>query len=235
MKASHERKFLPVGHGAFFIERLFVEGKRGFTAVYDCGDSKAGELVKKFASLEFGPDTAPTEEIDILFISHFDKDHVNGLRYLQPYLTKRTRVFLPFYYPTLQSVYDMNKRVGIKEVISVLTAVSIKPVLVRHRKAGDPLSEIDVDQHNFDGNGNVIESGQSLIKKAGGKPIWRYVPFNLFNEDKHYQDFESEVVNNLHWSLSKLEDPKSWTKKDISDLKKVYSSFGSLTINGESA
>ena len=234
MKASHERKFLPVGHGAFFIERLFVEGKRGFTAVYDCGDSKAGELVKKFASQEFGPESAPTEKIDILFISHFDKDHVSGLRYLQPYLTKRTRVFLPFYYPTLQSVYDSNKRVGIEEVISVLSAVSIKPILVRYRGAGDRESEIDVDQHNFDGNGNVIESGQPLIKKAGGKPIWRYVPFNLFNEEKHYKDFESEVVNHLHWSLSKLEDPKSWTKKDISDLKGVYSSIDSLTINDNS-
>ena len=51
MKVSHERRFLPVGHGAFFIERLFVEGKRVFTAVYDCGDSDAGKLVKQFASL----------------------------------------------------------------------------------------------------------------------------------------------------------------------------------------
>ena len=234
MKVSHERKFLPVGHGAFFIERLFVEDKRVFTAVYDCGDSDAGKLVKLFASQEFGPDTAPTEKIDILFISHFDKDHVNGLCYLQPYLTNRTRVFLPFYYPTLQSVYDSNKRVGIEEVISVLSAVSIKPILVSHRGAGDSESEIDIDQHNFDGSGNVIESGQPLIKKVGGKPIWRYVPFNLFNEEKHYKDFEAAVVNKLHWSLSKLEDPKSWTKKDISDLKKVYSSFGSLTINDNS-
>lgn len=234
MKVSHERKFLPVGHGAFFIERLFVEETRVFTAVYDCGDSDGGKSVQKFALSEFGPDTAPTERIDILFISHFDKDHVNGLRYLQPYLTKRTRVFLPFYYHTLQSVYDSNKRVGIEEVISVLTAVSIQPVLVKHHRSGEPVSEIDVDQHDFGGNGNVIDSGQPIIKKAGTQPIWRYVPFNLFNEDKLYKDFEAEVVSKLHWSLPKLQDPKSWTKKDVSDLKGVYSAFHSLTINDNS-
>lgn len=234
MKVSHERKFLPVGHGAFFIERLFVEDTRVFTAVYDCGDSNNGNLIKQFASLEFGPSSAPTERIDILFLSHLDKDHVNGLPYLQPYLTNRTRVFLPFYYHNLQSVYDKNKRVGIATVVAILGHVHITPILVKYHTLDDPLPDIDIDQHDYERNGNVIESGQILKKIVMGKPVWRYVPFNLFNEKKLYDAFKKQVVKTLHWKLSKLEDAKTWTSSDISSLRGLYSPFMSLTINDNS-
>lgn len=234
MKVTQKRKFLPVGHGAFFIERLFVDDKRIFTAVYDCGDSNNGNLVKQFVSSEFSPNSAPAEKIDILFISHFDKDHVNGLKFLQPYLTNRTRVFLPFYYHTLKSVYDRNKRVGIATVLSVLSRVHIRPILVKYHKLGEPLPDIDIDQHDFGRNGNVIDSGQTIKKIVMGKPVWRYVPFNLFNEEALYVDFQKGVTKTLKWNLSRLAEADKWSDQEISDLRGLYSSFSSLTINDNS-
>lgn len=234
MEILHKRKFLPVGHGAFFIERLYVDGNKVLTAVYDCGDSNNGALVNKYALQEFIPEDGPKETIDLLFISHFDEDHINGLKYIQPYLTIQTKVFLPFYYANLQSIYDKKKRFGIPFVINILNRAQITPTLIRYRNDEGPVREIDFDDLNSDYRGGYINSGQLLVKRYQGKPIWKFVPFNLFNEQQLYIDFAKKVQENLHWHISKLQDASSWSDDDIKDLRKIYQSYGKLTINDNS-
>ena len=235
MRVKHIRKFMPVGHGAFFIERLFVEDRRVLTAVYDCGDSDAGTKIDAYAKQEFGqPYDENRDTIDILFISHFDDDHINGLKYLQPYLKQRTRVFMPFYYAHLQNVYDKNKRTGIAIVISVLNKLSIKPVLISYSSGEEQGGVIDVEEYDFERTNYTISSGQPIVKKVQGLPIWRYVPFNLFNEQLHYQHFLNKVKNSLRWNDAKLQDAAHWTDQDIKDLRGVYNSFRGTTINDNS-
>lgn len=235
MRVQHIRKFMPVGHGAFFIERLYVDDQRVMTAVYDCGDSNLGTIVDMYAKQEFGqPNDEGRETIDILFISHFDDDHINGLQYLQPYLKQTTRVFMPFYYAHLQNVYNRNKRSGITFIISILDPLSIKPVLVRYANVDEQGGEIDVDEHDFERPNQTINSGQPIVKKILGQPIWRYVPFNLFNEKLYYQYFTDKVKNDLHWNDVKLQDAAHWTPQDIKGLRKIYNSFKGATINDNS-
>lgn len=77
-----QRNFYPVGHGTFFVEKIYCKGGSMFTAVYDCGDSNDGHLVEKYAVLAFGlPTEGPVQKIDALFISHFDSDQVIRLHY----------------------------------------------------------------------------------------------------------------------------------------------------------
>ena len=232
MRVEHQRKFLPVGHGAFFIERLFVDDNRVMTAVYDCGDSNGGNTVQGFAQTEFGTDQ--NEKIDILFISHFDSDHVNGLLKIKPYLSSRTRVFLPFYYPHLQNVYNPIKRDGIEQVIGVLGSVHINPIRVRYRADDEQFPDIDVDEYDFDQRESVIDSGQPIAKYWAGIPVWRYVPFNLFDEQKLFNDFKAKVKHKLNWTFAKLDNVNLWTPQDIRILRRVYQSFGILTINDNS-
>ena len=79
---THQRKFYPVGHGAFFVEKLYYKGDLMFTTVYDCGDSNFGLQGKTYAIAEFGsPTEGPVQKIDALFISHFDSDQVIRLHY----------------------------------------------------------------------------------------------------------------------------------------------------------
>ena len=234
MMIKHERKFLPVGHGAFFIERLYVDDKRILTAVYDCGDSHGGAIVQKYADQEFNSPTEPNEKIGILFISHFDHDHVNGLQYLKPYLNERTRVFLPYFYDNLISVYNRDKRVGVESVISVLTGSGIVPIKVRSHSEEGQRQVVDLDEYNFEQNGYVIESGQPIVKRGAGQIIWKYVPFNLFNEKELYTQFEEAITESPNWDSSKLRDPNSWTKEDISFLNHIYGSFSNQSINDTS-
>ena len=235
MLVKHIRKFMPVGHGAFFIERLILEGRRVLTAVYDCGDSNSGHEVEKNALQEFGTaDDEGREKVDMLFISHLDDDHVNGLTYLQPYLKQNTRVFLPFYYGNMRNVYDKNKRDGITTVVSILNQIGIKPILVQYAGTDVQGDGIDIDEYDYEAANHTIYSGQPITKIIQGQPIWRYVPFNLFNEQNLYQEFQNKVQNSLHWSNAKLSDAAHWSQQEIKALRGIYNSLTGTTINDNS-
>ncbi len=236
MNIRINRTFLPVGHGAFFVERLYVDEQRVLTAVYDCGDSSRGKLVERYTLQEFGNQAAPIEKIDLLFISHFDSDHVNGLIFLQPYLTKKTLIFIPFYHKELQIVYGANKRTGIFNVDRILMDIGINPIMVcySNREERLQIDPIDIDEFSIVSNGTSINSGQPITKKEKGIPIWKYVPFNLFNEQKLFRDFKNNVHNNLHWTDAKLQDATQWTDQDIKSLRQIYRGMTSYSINDNS-
>lgn len=85
------RIFHPIGQGAFYTEKfLFDNGE--FTIVYDCGSSTLdkSKLDKKIKSI-----FPQNSIIDILFISHFHFDHINGIETLKKYC-KIKKVFIPY-------------------------------------------------------------------------------------------------------------------------------------------
>lgn len=85
------RIFVPVGQGAFYIERF----PYGVNVVYDCGSVSArsssfslqGRVKQAFPSGD--------EKIDIVFLSHLDTDHINGLEELLRGC-KIGKIYLPF-------------------------------------------------------------------------------------------------------------------------------------------
>lgn len=86
--------FNAVGHGTFFNGLVFDGlNESSFTWVYDCGSKRKTKINQEITNLdqwELWP-----EEIDLLVLSHFDDDHVNGVeRLLQ---TRKVRVLaLPY-------------------------------------------------------------------------------------------------------------------------------------------
>ena len=93
-----QRIIHPSGHGAFFTERIFQEGKDDFIVVYDCGSSDKYPKEQELLENEVKGFFNAGDKIDILFISHFDSDHVNGIKHLVPYLTTQTKLVMPFSY-----------------------------------------------------------------------------------------------------------------------------------------
>ena len=75
------RTFHPVGQGAFYSERFFMEDQQGtvHNIVYDCG-VKWGYVgkVKHVVTQAF----TQTDTIDYLFISHLDYDHISLVKTL---------------------------------------------------------------------------------------------------------------------------------------------------------
>lgn len=77
------RTIWPVGHGAFYTEYLYSRNMDKLVSiVYDCGGKSDGLICNKIDSfLSNLPKDGQTDKpiVDYLCISHFHKDHVNGL------------------------------------------------------------------------------------------------------------------------------------------------------------
>jgi len=79
-----QRRFLPIGQGAFYLEQFFnhsdhiSEGDNRINVVYDCGSLSGINLLHKQIENCFNHG----EKIHALFLSHFDEDHVNGLEHM---------------------------------------------------------------------------------------------------------------------------------------------------------
>lgn len=69
----HHRCICPVGQGGFAIEEI-----DNYIVVYDCGSITSPQMVESCIDRL----VRRTDHVNLLFISHFDKDHVNSLRYL---------------------------------------------------------------------------------------------------------------------------------------------------------
>lgn len=81
-----KRIFHPIGQGAFYSER-----HDGFNMVYDCGGLPKTKLSEKLVKQSF----RKSDSIDILFISHFDSDHINQIATLKNHCSKIKVVVLP--------------------------------------------------------------------------------------------------------------------------------------------
>src|SRR5574344_1754172 len=120
-----------VGHGGFFTEK-FCDTEREemiFNVVYDCGIRGKVNILKSHITQAF----QKNEKIDVLFISHFDSDHVNGLRYLDSNSnldSKSTKVFIPFNYP--EEIYLICSGMGkaCNSVMNILKKNDIEPIQV---------------------------------------------------------------------------------------------------------
>lgn len=86
--------FNAVGHGTFFNGLAHDEGRNsGFSWVYDCGSRRTTRIDAEIACLEAW-ETWP-DLVDLLVLSHFDDDHVNGVERLLR--SRRVRVLaLPY-------------------------------------------------------------------------------------------------------------------------------------------
>lgn len=88
-KINYEFKFHPIGQGLFYSGTIMNDNK-SFTMVFDCGS----ESPKKKREQVIDNSVVP-KHIDLLIVSHFHRDHVNGLEKL---MKDRTvgEVVLPF-------------------------------------------------------------------------------------------------------------------------------------------
>ena len=75
-----ECTFWNVGQGLFSSGKVSLDNNKEFIWVYDCGTSSSQKLLSSCISKmkrEY-----PNEYIDLLAISHFDKDHISGIKEL---------------------------------------------------------------------------------------------------------------------------------------------------------
>ena len=111
----------PVGQGLFFSSKIIV-GEQEFNFVYDCGGSLKEECWKKV--MDDYIETLPLinnegnekkRKLDLLIISHFHKDHINGLETLLERVKLNT-VILPYLSPLELLLYAIVNAESLNEV-----------------------------------------------------------------------------------------------------------------------
>jgi len=168
-----KRTFHAVGQGAFYSE-CFQDESGEKVIVYDCGTvSSKNYLFKAIDDFAKG-----RESIDILFVSHFHEDHVNGISELLGRCEARKMVvpFMPLATFVEQYVFNI--------IDSGTVANSANEFIVDYYlKEDDRIIKIPP----FEYEGGDLEEGipYSNIKNYQAKvtqklgDFWEYIPFNI--------------------------------------------------------
>lgn len=72
-------QFHAVGHGTFFTGVACAEDQDPYRWVYDCGSKRRKRIGEAIETLEAWDHWPPGVTVDLMVVSHFDDDHVNGL------------------------------------------------------------------------------------------------------------------------------------------------------------
>ena len=182
-----QRIFYPVGQGAFYSER-----HENHNIVYDCGSMNVSKG-KKVVSQSFSKE----DIIDILFISHFDYDHISLIEDLKatvkeirfvviPLLHDNEKILLSNIFKALGEnnlailVNNPNRFFGAEtRIISVQVYKEKEEINSEERKITNieqPINLIDIEQNQ------KIPSGTPIT--IDNDSDWVFIPFNYKYKDR---------------------------------------------------
>ena len=187
-----QRIFHPVGQGAFYSER-----HENHNIVYDCGSMNVSKG-KKVVSQSFSKD----DIIDILFISHFDYDHVSLIEDLKTTVKEIRNVVIP--------LLHRNEKILLSNVFKALGEYSLASLVDNPNKffgAETRIISVQVYKKKINSEKgettNIKTINLTDIKQnrkiPSGTPItienysdWVFIPFNY-----KYKDRNKEFLDNL--------------------------------------
>lgn len=181
------RIFHPIGFGAFYTEKHIdpVSGQQ-INVVYDCGTLSKLHYVKSAIKNYF----TQGEDIDLLIISHFDTDHINGIPFLKdycnikkviiPYIPKEDRILFVYSQKKLmkyaQLIIDTQKYFG-----PITEVISIKSIEEENSNDNpDQKTKIAEEKSEYSKPEKSLISGSQikLPPLPGISSDWCFIPFN---------------------------------------------------------
>lgn len=226
-----KRIFHPIGQGAFYSER-HEEFNEKFNMVYDCGNWKntkpADEVVKQ-AFIK-------GETIDVLFISHFDYDHVNKISTLKKH-TQIKKVIMPLLHDN-EKIFLINlyKGLDFSQILTLIEnpqeffgeetqIVTVRPSENNENPIGDDVEIIDLDNLK----NTQIQSG-SILRKKFKTYEWVFIPFNYEYENRN-SELENLLLENGFCVKELKENPKYNIEKVIEGRKKLKDIYTKVSGN----
>lgn len=201
-----------IGQGGFYTER-FENNDDVYNIVYDCGSDTRftgkGKLIDHEITQTFKKD----EIVNILFISHFHRDHINGIKKFLTYC-KVEYIFLPIIDDVSRVLLlssDDNKdfRDFIVNPVEYIKKLDEETNVVFVKSDNDGL-EIHYDLQQEDRKYEIVESGENVAEKFMKVVEWEYKPFNLVDKElinkvkKAYEDAEAEIPKAIDANHIKL-------------------------------
>ena len=208
-----QRFFHPVGQGAFYSERHEYQGST-LNIVYDCGTEYMNRRKKGIRGV-VTQSFSKQDVIHILFISHFDYDHISLIELLKDTVNRIERVVIPLLYKEetifLANVYRNLGEARLAELVSNPEKFFGEGT---HVIRVEPSSETENGEDTIrlsEFNGKVIRSGTPLSLENYGD--WVFVPYNHLNEERG-KDFRAKL-REVGINTEQLEeDPEYFLDKD---------------------
>lgn len=230
--------FHPVGQGLFASGALYSKpnlGKPSFRWVYDCGTSSPQYLVKREIDrlYEAAKYNNARPVLDLVTISHFDKDHISGIVYLLekfhvrnlllPYLPLWQRIVLAYGQSAQTSADAMSLYLTPVNFIEGLDGAEIDRIILASPSSGE-------SQNNEPQNPNnnpetpweiVFESSdltnQTQQEFGGYDHAHGRIPVHLLREGCTLK------AANLQWEFLPYNDSETFPKPSDEFLQKVAS------------
>lgn len=191
---THKRYIFPVGQGGFSCERI-----RDYVVVYDCGSTTNPGIVEECIDhLSEGID-----HIDILFVSHFDKDHVNSIRYLLSTIQVRRAVttFIP---SEMAAVYGVFTNGAYGAIMRLFDEYNVETQTIGAQ-------ENTIRRFNLDVIWEWI--AKSMMSSADFANVKTYLSTHGFDmnrvDDADYIETQKDTINNAFKAVFGRKGPNS--------------------------
>lgn len=248
METRMTRTFHPVGQGAFYTEQFGREGNGSEVCiVYDCGTMTSQERVDREKVVKDAIGNS-RQSVDILFISHFDEDHVSMIgelvksqsikRVVLPLLPINEKAVLQAYYNEVgndigRSLLEKPVEVFGKDTAILYVEPSGHESINLPRNLVEKTRELpqDADVVILKPNGEQVNAraGQQPVRIPSGATIfmprhsWCYIPHNYECPQRH-QDLLTALVKRTDIDSARLGEA-SYVDSKLTELNEVYGSL----------
>ncbi len=234
------RFILPVGQGAFYVERI-----NDINIVYDCGSTDNQAKIPSLIKECF----ARKKTIEAVFISHLDKDHINGVEELLkncevkricfPLITEEMKKVLEIKimfeeamgnrYSQFTKEFIENPEETVKKIIKDKEIELIEILPDDWDKKND--NKIDKNDNKIDKeiikNSKIKryreKSGENIAKKIKDLNGWELIPYNFRQEiriNELKENLEKEFKEEIH--LEKVEEIWKEGGEKKAKIKRAY-------------
>ena len=212
------RLILPVGQGAFYVEKF--ENRKNI--VYDCGSMGNEEKIKELIEKCF----ERNKVIEAIFISHLDKDHMNGVKDL---LTKCEVKRICFPLITEEMKQALKIKIMIEEAMGNNYSDFIKEFIENPEAAIRKIKE-DIEIELIE----ILPNNEEDIVEENNKKKWELIPYN-FRQETRIKEFEEKLEEEFGKKISLEKVEEIWRKNEDESREKIKKAYegikGGLNTN----
>lgn len=223
------RTFHPVGQGAFYTE-VHKHNGQTFTIVYDCGSGiynwtphvVKNEIINSFKK---------NHVIDVLFISHFHADHINGIEFLKSYCKIKSVVIpvLSSQAIVLTKIYNLIEKNYFETEIfdNPISFFGKETTIIRIEEGNNDENPINITTDNqivlpTPIQGQIYPSG--TIFNSNINNDWYFIPYN-YKQTEIVHDFENYLQNELKLPIDNIRTIEDIIKHKA-ELRKAFEALG---------